>query len=303
MNRRTWLTSSLGGMASLSLAPPSLLQAQEAEYSSPYRLQFRHERRELEEGFHRHPWNAPGEQSAVPQREWYDKSVERRWGAWGPTARQYPAAPELHRRSVTWLQDRVILTASRWIGLPYQHHHIPDWDPPKHWPWLKVAYGRNSRGIDCSNFSSFYYNYGLGIKLDTGIKQQGERLRVRGPGGRGVVKMERIERQPYDELIRTLEPADLLFIKNNAGHIAHVILWLGEVGVSPDGSPLVIDSTGGGHRDSDGNLIPIGVHIRPFTKSSWYAADFSHAHRIVRSLGAMSDGEVEEAEEGGAYEP
>jgi hypothetical protein len=37
------------------------------------------------------------------------------------------------------MQDRVILVASRWIGNPYQHHHIPDWDPPAGWQWHKVA--------------------------------------------------------------------------------------------------------------------------------------------------------------------
>ncbi|HEY1068834.1 MAG TPA: hypothetical protein VGE52_22120, partial [Pirellulales bacterium] len=265
----------------------------------PYELKFRHELRELEVGFHERPWNSPEDEAMVPRDEWYSPQVRRRWGAWGPPARQYPAAPGLERRTTTWMQDRVILSAKRHIGLPYQHHHIPAWNPPEEWPWLKVAFGRNSRGIDCSNFSSFYYNYGLGIKLDTGIAEQAERREVRGPGGEGVLRIARIEPLPYDELIRVLRPADLLYIKNDAGRVAHVILWLGEVGVSPDGMPLVIDSTGSGHKDSSGNKIPIGVHIRPFTPKSWYAHDFSHAHRIIESVAEVREGEGPEPAEGG----
>jgi len=64
------------------------------------------------------------------------------------------------------------------IGLTYQHHHIPDWNPPADWPWKEVAYGRNSKGIDCSDFTSWTYNYGLGIKLPT--NKQRQRLRKSG---------------------------------------------------------------------------------------------------------------------------
>jgi hypothetical protein len=202
-----------------------------------------------------------------------------------------------------WLQERVIRAASRWIGCIYQHHHIPDWEPPLEWPWHKVAYGRNSKGIDCSNFSSFYYNFALGIKLDTGIRTQAQRTEVRGPGGHGVLTMARIERRPYPQLVEALEPADLLYIKNDRGRIAHVIMWLGHVGEGPDKTPLILDSTGGNHRDASGRLIPIGVHIRPFPADSWYFKDFSHAHRIIRGVADVRAGEAAAAEEGGALNP
>lgn len=305
MDRRRWIRNAALGLFTVPLLESLWpLAAQDgAEYRSPYSLRFRHPVEELEVGFREAPWNSPHEEAVVPHGEWYSGAVERRWGAWGPPARQYPAAPGLERRSATWLQDRVIFTASRWIGTPYQHHHIPDWNPPAHWPWLKVAYGRNSKGIDCSNFSSFYYNYGLGLKLDTGIRQQAERMDVRGPGGRGSLRVERLEAAPYEELVQRLQPADLLYIKNDAGKVAHVILWLGEVGVGPDGTPLVLDSTGGGHKDSAGNPIPIGIHIRPFGKRSWYAKDFSHAHRLIHAVHHVRSDEEAEAAEGGANEP
>lgn len=302
MHRRDWLRRSALALASLPGIHPATTRGQDA-YRSPYGLTFRHPVESLSEGFDRPPWNNRAEESTIPPRAWYSHEVRRKFGAWGPPARQYPAPAGLERREPTWMQDRVILAASRWIGLPYQHHHIPSWNPPAGWPWHQVAFGRNSPGIDCSNFSSFYYNYALGIKLDTGIRQQAERRQVRGPGGRGVLNIEAIPRRPYTELIQELQPADLLYIKNNAGKVAHVILWLGVVGRSPDNTPLILDSTGSGHTDSNGTPIPIGVHIRPFDQRSWYARDFSHAHRIIPGTSQVAEGEVPEAEEGGALEP
>ncbi len=303
MNRRAWLQTSALAMAGLGLRGPLSARAQDAPYRSPYTLKYRNPVESLEEGFGAPPWNSPMAESALPPQEWSSREVRRRFGAWGPPARHYPAPPGLERRDATWLQDRVILAASRWLGYPYQHHHIPDWDPPAGWPWHRVAYGRNSRGIDCSNFSSFYYNYALGIKLDGGIRQQAERRQVRGPGGRGVLTIQQIPRVEYRELVRTLHPADLLYIRNNSGKIAHVILWLGAVGRSPDGTPLVLDSTGSGHTDANGTPIPIGIHLRPFDARSWYARDFVHAHRIIPGMSRVAEGEVPEAEEGGALDP
>jgi cell wall-associated NlpC family hydrolase len=290
--------------AGVGLAACPTLDAQvRSAYRSPYRLRFRHAISELEAGIHAAPWSSAKLESAVPPHEWFSRRVLHKYGAWGPPARQYPAPPALEQFDLTWMQDRVIHAASRWINYPYQHHHIPDWDPPAGWPWHKVAFGRNSRGIDCSNFSSFCFNYALGIKLDTAIRAQAERREVRGPGGKGILSIGVVERANYDALIGRLLPADLLYIRNDRGRLSHVILWLGEVGVSPDGTPLILDSTGPGHRDSSGVPIPCGVHIRPFSRDSWYARDLSHAHRIIRGVHQTREGEVAEAEEGGALIP
>jgi cell wall-associated NlpC family hydrolase len=303
MNRREWLRCVNAGLAASlpGRARPSV--AQDAPYRSPYSLQFRHPLQELELGFDQAPWNDPRLESAVPARDWYSPRHQRTLGAWGPHARQYPPAPRLAQQSPTWMQDRVILVASRWIGYPYQHHHIPDWDPPAGWPWHEVAFGRNSKGIDCSNFSSFCFNFALGVKLDTGIRTQARRREVRGPGGRGILAIQTVERARYETLVTELQPADLLYIRNDKGRIAHVILWLGATGVSPKNVPLVLDATGGNHKDANGARIPIGIHIRPFSANSWYARDFAHAHRIIRGIPGVRTGEAPEAEEGGAIDP
>jgi len=301
MNRRALLSRLALNLTGVGLLANSQVSArQESAYRSPYRLRFRNPLVELEAGFAEAPWNSAQFESAVPAREWYSPRVLHKFGAWGPPARQYPAPPALERRDPIWMQDRVIQTASRWINYPYQHHHIPDWDPPAQWPWHRVATGRNSRGIDCSNLSSFCFNYALGIKLDTAIHAQAERREVRGPGGRGILAIGIVEPASYDELISRLQPADLLYIRNEKGRLVHVILWLGQVGVSPDRTPLILDSTSSGHRDSNGVRIPGGVQIRPFSRSSLYARDFSRAHRIIPGVRQVREGEVAEAEEGGA---
>ncbi|MSR41166.1 MAG: hypothetical protein EXS10_04605 [Phycisphaerales bacterium] len=89
----------------------------------------------------------------------------------------------------------------------------------------------------------------------------------------------------YEKLCSELQAGDLLFIKGSnkpESKVVHVIIWLGKIGVGPDATPLVLDSTGGGVKDSNGVAIPCGIHMRPFRKGSWYHSAFSHAHRIVR---------------------
>jgi hypothetical protein len=303
MNRRAWLRSVGAGVVASVPDAARTSVAQDLPYRSPYGLKFRHPQADLETGLNEPPWNNPYLESEFPAREWYSPRHERTLGAWGPHARHYPPSPGLAERPITWMQDRVILVASRWMGYPYQHHHIPDWDPPLGWPWHRVAYGRNSKGIDCSNFSSFCFNFGLGIKPDTGIRSQARRRELRGPGGRGILTIQTIEPAPYEVLVTRLQPADLLYIRNEMGRIAHVVVWLGEVGVSPDGVPLVLDSTGGNHEDVNGAKIPIGIHIRPFSSDSWYARDFAHSHRIIHGIPTVRTGEAREPEEGGALAP
>ncbi len=222
-------------------------------------------------------------ESSTPFSEWYSPRTRKKYGAWGPEPRHYPALPDYDQRSLSWKRQRVLAVACRLIGLPYQHHHIPDWDPPGFWPWKPVAFGRNSRGVDCSDFTSWVYNYGLGIKLKTGIGRQAEMTEITGPGGNGIIEVETIsDDNGYDDLVRRLVTGDLLYIRNRSGKIGHVIMWVGSHGRSPDGAPLIIDCTGAGRRDCNGNDIPIGVHLRPFLADSWYYKSFAHAHRIIR---------------------
>lgn len=251
-------------------------------YVSPYSIEYAAPREELlaPNGVPpRDDWHL---ESRVPYEDWYSRRVRKEFGPWGPDPRHYPSIANFNALPVLWKRERVLAVAQSNIGLPYQHHHIPAWDPPADWPWKEVAYGRNSKGLDCSNFSSWVYNYGLGIKLDTGIREQAEAVDIAGPGGEKSIHIRTLTNDNgYDDLVRKLKAGDLLYIKNKKGEVGHVIMWLGQHGKSPDGAPLVIDCTGLDHKDSNRNGIPIGVQIRPFLPNEWYYNSFSHAHRIL----------------------
>ncbi len=113
-------------------------------------------------------------ESDIPHHEWYSRETRRQYEAWGPDQRLYAALPGLADRPLQWKRERVIATAARFIGYEYQHHHIPDWNPPANWPWKECCAGHNGRGVDCSNFTSFVYNQGFGIKMNAAIERQSE---------------------------------------------------------------------------------------------------------------------------------
>lgn len=223
-------------------------------------------------------------EAEIPHSEWYAHATRQRWNSWGPPARSYPVPAGLERRSVKWKRERVIAVGLRFVGYDYQHHHIPDWNPPADWPWKHTAAGHNSKGVDCSNFTGFVYNLGLGARFSTDVHEQSEQRAVEIPSLRREVALQHVE-LPADYAARRqiLETGDLLFIRNEAGdHVSHVVLWVGKIGSAPDGAPLVLDSHGEGVRDSNGHSIPAGIHLRPYHENSWYHRKASHALRLMR---------------------
>ena len=255
-------------------------------YRSPYKLAFKAPLHDLLFDANT-PRGSVAAQSTVPIAEWYGAQVRHEWGSWGVPARVFDCPPGVWEKPAEWRRERVVAAAARFIGYEYQHHHVPDWNPPADWPWQHCCAGRNGRGVDCSNFSGWNYNWALGIHLNTDIHKQAAQRTARSAHGelRAHV-IERPEGKPgewYDELVRTLRAGDLLYIRNNSHtKVTHVIMWVGECASSPDGTPLVIDSTGGRIKDSDGHAIPCGIHLRPFKKGSWYHGSFDHAHRWVK---------------------
>lgn len=220
-------------------------------------------------------------ESETPHAEWYSERIRKRYGAWGPRARRYLALPGLQQRELRWKRERVIASAARFIGYEYQHHHIPNWDPPADWPWKECCAGRNGKGFDCSNFTSFVYNQSFGIHMTSAIEKQSQ-LTSAGFGREGSLPLERVD-LPADYAARqeTLRTGDLVYIRGrDGGPITHVVLWVGAVGRSASGVPLVLDSHGGDVKDDDGQPIPCGVHLRPFRERSWYNRCASHAHRV-----------------------
>jgi cell wall-associated NlpC family hydrolase len=220
-------------------------------------------------------------ESDIPHHEWYSHETRRRFEAWGPEQRVYPPLAGLADRPLSWKRQRVIATAARFIGYEYQHHHIPDWNPPADWPWKECCAGRNGRGVDCSNFTSFVYNQGFGIKMNAAIERQSE-LHSALEGHEHAVTVRKVELPDgFSERVAALRTGDLVYIRGREdGPVTHVVIWVGGVCSSPSGAPMILDSHGGNVEDDWGRLIPCGIHLRPFREDSWYNRCAAHAHRI-----------------------
>lgn len=170
-------------------------------------------------------------ESIAPQSTWY---TNKRLGSWGPHAATFPQAiVPANVDPVEWRRERILAVAKKYIGLPYQHHHIPAWSPEE------------GPGLDCSNYTSWVYNYGLGDKFNSNIHEQAD-----GPEAPG-------RRLRTDE---AFAPGDLLYVmKRDRSEVSHVVIYIDD--------KHIIDSHNG------------SVQIRPFT--GWYRECFSHARRII----------------------
>jgi NlpC/P60 family len=170
-------------------------------------------------------------ESNTPASDWYGN---KRLGSWGPHPSQYPHVDvPAGCDPVEWQRARIIAVAKKYIGLPYQHHHIPAWSPEE------------GPGLDCSNFTSWVYNYGLGIKFISDVHKQAS-----GPSapGRLLGKDEKFV------------PGDLLYIlKADRSVVSHVAIFIDE--------GHVIDC----HK--------VNVNVRDF--EGWYKTNLSHARRVI----------------------
>ncbi|SIO32736.1 NlpC/P60 family protein [Singulisphaera sp. GP187] len=271
------------GLPRAGVAQAVVAEAPERVYHSPYRVEFTVPSTELIGDLERTERGDHRVQAAIPFPQWYSPRTLERWRAWGPRARDYPGPAGLERWTVERKRERVIAVAMRFYGYRYQHHHIPDWNPPAHWPWKSTCAGSNGKGVDCSNLTGFVYNLGFGLRLNTDVEHQAEERAAKGPGEERTTRLRVVELpSSYEERIKMLRTGDLLFIRNRSGKISHVVLWVGPIGRSPDGGPLVLDSHGEDIRDSLGQPIPCGVQLRPFRENSWYNHSASHALRIFQ---------------------
>jgi cell wall-associated NlpC family hydrolase len=251
-------------------------------YQSPYRVKFSFTDEALIGDLLNGPRSDWKDYATVPFRRWQDPANQVRWGSWGPPMKHFEAPAGLAKRSPQWSRERVIATGLRYVGYSYQHHHVPDWEPPEDWPRDPDQKTPRGKGVDCSNFTGFVYNLALGILPPTGIRQQSEMTEAAGPGPGRSVPVKRIELPPsHQDFPKVLRTGDLLFVKSTQGKVSHVVLWVGDIGHSPEGLPLILDSTGSGARDADGVTIPDGVQLRPFKPTVWYFTQASHALRLI----------------------
>jgi cell wall-associated NlpC family hydrolase len=246
-----------------------------------YRLEFTHSVEAIVGDLEHTERGDPLRESNLPHSQWYSEETRRRFHGWGPKPRSYSPLADLPLAPVEWKRERVIATAARFVGYGYQHHHIPDWNPPPTWPWKETCVGHNCKGVDCSNLTSFVFNQGFGIRMSSAIRRQAESDRaMEGHNESIAIRVVELPRG-YEQRQQMLCTGDLVYIRGREeGPISHVVIWLGSVGRSPSGAPLVIDSHGSGVEDDGGRPIPCGVQLRPFREHSWYNRCASHAHRI-----------------------
>jgi cell wall-associated NlpC family hydrolase len=269
--------------APLCLAGDESAGGSDISYQSPYSVVLPWSEQELIPDLLEEKRGNPRFEAKIPQSEWYGH-LDPRVGPWGPLPRAYPPPALAQLKGDDWKRARIIATALRFLGYHYRHHYIPDWDPPPGWYIPKPGGTRHDgKGVDCSNFTSFVYNQGLGIGISSDIHKQAatEFATIHGTD------------QPYPVLViphqdsastwaDVLKPGDLLFIRpRNGDFISHVVIWIGAWGAPAGGPPLILDSHGAEVRDSTGTLIPEGVYVRPFRPNSWYAVDADHAIRII----------------------
>lgn len=300
------LTAAVGLRLAAAYEPPIHFQSPD-DYVSPFALEFRLPERARVSGWDRAPWNSVRHWGTDPGfPHWYDPAAYQPGNlAWGPATVQMPAPERLSTLSDDLLVEKLLTAAAQYLGMRYQHHHLPAFDPfdpahyqpPPAWPWLPVSSGARSRGLDCSNFVSWAYNFALGLKLDGSVTRAAAQTGIPGPGGDGRLQVQTIPNtgQTYAELVTTLEPGDVLYFHGDqsATHITHSALWIGARAKDANGVDryFVLDSTGAGTLDSAGESIPDGVHLRPFNEKNdqpgnWYFRQFDHAHRIVPLLNA-----------------
>jgi len=133
-------------------------------------------------------------------------------GTWGPHHRTdfyFPAIPSGVDPG-DWARARVIAAALKWRYLPYQHHHIPAFDATS--CTNLPAANQVGPGLDCSNFTSFVYQYSFNYSINSAIATQESDLAT----GRMLSSTE------------ALLPGDLMFCMGSPSGpgVTHVVMYI-----------------------------------------------------------------------------
>jgi hypothetical protein len=154
----------------------------------------------------------------VSYSNWYSSSTRNTYGSWGPRckAMSQPTA-DILGWPLELRRQRLFAFAERYLGFAYEHHHLPEWDPPADWPWDQVCTSEHGQGVDCSNFTGWLYNWCFGIQLDTDDDVQAVETTVPVTGG-GSITLERINKPSggFAGLVSVLQPGDLCFVYSSS---------------------------------------------------------------------------------------
>ena len=190
------------------------------------------------------------------------------------------------------------------MNLNYCHHHTPNWlaiDSPIFRTVINGTSGvcndrgvnaiNQWRGFDCSSFTSFAYNFGLGTPFNKDVQSQ-----ACGPAAPGVVLD--INNVTIATKQDTLQPGDLIYLAGK-GNISHALLWTGQkltYGSGKFGLDTIINSYDPSVRNStySGALYRLQKNITVYLIADssgsgpnyrmflwWYVNSFSHARRVI----------------------
>ena len=298
LRRTTRISRCLRIVMSLMAAIMSLgcVVAEEERPPSPYPLAASAFDPSVPDDFHQLPRDPLNWRnwSTTPYGAWYHLGVIRHvvCSRWGPRFINFPAPARVFEKTADWQRKRLFAAAGMLLGrYRYAHHHMQVWNVPDEPQWT-AAHITPGEGIDCSDFTTWMYDYGLGVRLSSSVVQQAETLTAPVGGYPHHVATQRIGDmargfpRDYQQLAATLQPGDLLFIRRSNrpdAPIAHVVVWLGNYASDSTGRDhhLILDSHGSEVLDSEGHQIPSGPAIRPFREKSWYFRCYDHALRLL----------------------
>ena len=182
-----------------SVAPGTsgTLPARQVAYQSPFELGFTNSMDSLFSDFSTLPWTNPIEQTTTAYPDgWYPSDSQNL--TWGPDM-QGPNNPNtsfplpslinnqpLQALPANFVQERMVAGALQIMnqGYFYQHHHVPAWFQPQNKQSVSQiianyeAYslspaGMQTPGLDCSDYTNFITDFGLGLRIPTGVNTQG----------------------------------------------------------------------------------------------------------------------------------
>ena len=166
-------------------------------------------------------------------------------------------APDLVRQ----FQQRLVSVALSNMGINYQHHYSPFWYSPASWQsalestqqqsFQPAPQGRQTQGLDCTNFTSWMYNLSFGFWLNSATPSQATLSSVNvgwSPGTTLEVYSVKTAQEIYksaktdDEIIallnENLQPGDILYLHGSPvdadpkefglESASHAIVWLND---------------------------------------------------------------------------
>lgn len=161
-------------------------------------------------------------------------------GSWGPWAKSYPFEGST---DVAWLRDRVVASGIHWSWLRYWHHHIPNFNGTG---------GNETTGLDCSNWSAWVYNFGIGRVFTSNVVDQSN-----------IPTFQRIDS------LGKLEQGDLVFFTDDA-----------RTGITHSGIFCWTNRS----KESFGVMNSHDTGVRVSTSlTSWPLTRFSHGLRVIQS--------------------